>query len=248
MKTDSRFYLPDGSTVAGLREARKIDGAVPSVTTVTAIYPKPWLARWKLDQVLHAALTLPQQPGETLDGFAARVQDDAEAQAAHARDLGSRAHDAILQFGGVTPDIAPVFECWRNWQPAEKTVWTERVLFGPDYAGRADRLQLGDGGYFLDDFKIRSKARTYDEDCIQLAAYLEALPIEQWVYARCRSIVVQADGSTILVREWSDTELAEAYDTFRKLHTIWCRVNNFFPSRSEHSPVRPVNSSLPQLV
>ena len=46
-----------------LRDARKLS-LVPSVTTILKVAAKPGLEMWKLEQMLLAALTLPQRPDE----------------------------------------------------------------------------------------------------------------------------------------------------------------------------------------
>ena len=46
-----------------LRDARTLD-LVPSVTTILGVAAKPGLEKWKQEQVLLAALTLPRQDGE----------------------------------------------------------------------------------------------------------------------------------------------------------------------------------------
>lgn len=234
MKDSNRFYLPDGSTVVGLRAARKTENALPSVTTLLSCWPKPWLLNYKLNQMRDAALTLPRQPDESDDEFFERVSLDAEAHAKAGADRGSAVHDIILRGGKLDQSelALPPIRAWAEWQPKdERTIWTEKVLFGVGYAGRADRLQISQERqcYFLDDFKIRQTARIYDEDRLQLAAYHEALPLENWVHTRPRSIVIQADGEKIIVREWTDDELADAYTAFTRCKMLWCTANNYWP-------------------
>ena len=78
-----------------LRDARKHQ-LVRSVTTILNIRHQEGLQRWKMNQVLESALTLPKLDGETLDEFALRVKSDSEEHARQARERGIRAH-AILE-------------------------------------------------------------------------------------------------------------------------------------------------------
>jgi hypothetical protein len=53
-----------------LREAKEL-GLLPSVTTILNVMAKPGLERWKLEQAIHSALTLPRQKMEWDDWWAA---------------------------------------------------------------------------------------------------------------------------------------------------------------------------------
>ena len=86
-----------GLRATDLRDARKL-GLVPSVTTVLAVVAKPQLEKWKRDQSVMAALTLPRQDGETEETLLRRIYTDSEAQAKAAAEEGTRIHDAIEQY------------------------------------------------------------------------------------------------------------------------------------------------------
>src|SRR5688500_8209761 len=58
-----------------LRDARKLN-LVPSVTTIIKSASAPGLERWKLDQMMHAALTLPRMDGEPEGAWIDRVWND----------------------------------------------------------------------------------------------------------------------------------------------------------------------------
>ena len=55
-----------------LRDARKLN-LVPSVTTIIKVASQPGLDRWKQEQVLLAALTLPKVNDESDDDYIARI-------------------------------------------------------------------------------------------------------------------------------------------------------------------------------
>ena len=60
-----------------LRDARK-HGYVPSVTTIIGMAAKPSLENWKINQALNSAITLKQNPGETLEQFTHRCKRDSK--------------------------------------------------------------------------------------------------------------------------------------------------------------------------
>ena len=81
------WYLPDGApyyTLIGangkeravtLRDARKVM-ARPSVTGIIRCAAAPQLEKWKRNQVLLAALTLPHRPDESEQAWLERVEQD----------------------------------------------------------------------------------------------------------------------------------------------------------------------------
>ena len=84
-----------------LRDARKMN-LVPSVTTVMKIAAKPGLDVWKNEQLLLAALTLPKVEGETEKEFIARVVSDSKETGKRAAERGTRIHESIERWYGVT--------------------------------------------------------------------------------------------------------------------------------------------------
>mgnify|MGYP001544453461 FL=1 len=89
----AHFEGPAGSATT-LREARKL-GLVPSVTEVLQVIAKPQLERWKREQAILSALTLPRLPDEPSASLMARIDADASRQAQEAASEGSAIHDAI---------------------------------------------------------------------------------------------------------------------------------------------------------
>lgn len=187
--TDGRpcYELPkaDGKGMKSptLADARKL-GLVPSVTTILQTLAKPALQSWLIEQAVLAVLTSPRQPGEPDDAFVKRilqVERVQDQEAAKARDVGTQIHDAIEKaFSGQEWDksldafVAPVLA----WQQATgQVVWTEKILVGNGYAGRADALLQGKG-MMLVDFKTTSKLPEKDswlEHKLQTAAYASSI-------------------------------------------------------------------------
>ena len=87
----------DGMRPTTIADARKL-GLVPSVTAIIGIAAKPGLQKWKLQQMLHAALTLPRLPDESTDAFAERVILDSEEQSKKAMERGTELHAAIEEW------------------------------------------------------------------------------------------------------------------------------------------------------
>jgi hypothetical protein len=79
---------------ATLRDARKM-GLVPSVTTIIKCASAPALERWKRDQMMQAALTLPRLDGEAEAAWISRVWTDSGETSRKAAERGTAIHAAI---------------------------------------------------------------------------------------------------------------------------------------------------------
>ena len=107
-----------------LGDARKL-GLLPSVTSILSIVEKKGLTRWKMEQVILAALTLPRLEDEGVDSFAHRVIEDAMAESCKAMDFGSRLHDAIEAIVSKRPckaarDVVPFASKFAAWYSEHK--------------------------------------------------------------------------------------------------------------------------------
>ena len=72
------------------------DGNVmPSITSVIGQLGKPGLEKWKQEQVILAALTLPRENSETDMDFAKRIIEDSREKSKQAAELGSTIHNLI---------------------------------------------------------------------------------------------------------------------------------------------------------
>lgn len=165
-----------------LRDARKF-GYVPSVTTVMGVMAKPGLERWKIDQALMAALTLPRIEGESLDDFKKRAAEDAKQHAIQAADLGTSVHASLESYFTGGPYLAehkPFVEAASrvidetfpntNWHP-------EKSFCSPlGYGGKVD---LHSSNVVIDfktkEFGPDDKIKAYDEQIMQLDAYRHGL-------------------------------------------------------------------------
>lgn len=255
----ARWYLPDGSpfcrvemkTKPGqfrrpyVREAAKA-GAVPSVTSVLKVIASPGLERWKQEQVLQSALTLPRAEGESLDDFARRAADDARRQAEEAAEYGTRIHEAVEEWvvTGRVPDgelAAPVeaFAAWWDTAPLGHldAIATEEAFVGQGYGGRRDiRVVSGDQvavidiktktgpGWQVNPEKEFKKIKSKLLWPVQLAAY--ALPLVSPDRPRRINVILTPSG-LCHAHEWLREEFFRDVETFQAALAIWRNMNQW---------------------
>lgn len=214
-----------------LRDARK-KGYVPSVTTVLKAIAKPGLERWKAEQLLMAALTLPRKEGEIEADWIGRVYEDAQAQAIAAAERGTEIHGAIeaawrgdeydesLHPFVVTP-IKLARNLAGNWLP-------EKSFASPwGYGGKVD-LHSPD---FVLDFKTKDGdlvgLKCYDEHFMQVAAYAHGLGRPE---ARCGIIFVsRTDPGMARLVMHTPEESAWGWRAFLALLRYWQASNEYAP-------------------
>jgi hypothetical protein len=221
---------------ATLRDARKF-GWYPGVTTITRCAAAPQLERWKQDQVLMAALTLPRIDGETNERLCERILQDSQEQAKEAAKVGTEYHAAIQSHYEGTP---PPEELW----PMVKGV-TETILFHfgeqpwiPEKAcahplGFGTKADLSCEAACLD-FKGKDftkddlpKLDTYDAHHMQLAATREARRLSG---AKCAIVYVSRTVPGLAkVCYVSEEELARGWDMFRALLAYWKANKGYYP-------------------
>lgn len=243
LKTGEPFYeVPYADPTKGIRKATLADarkvGALPGWTTIDRILNKPALNEWKTEQACLAILTTPKQEGESLDAFVHRVLkeekvQDQESQAA--RDIGSAIHEALaLAITGqpwdpqLTPFINPILE----WQcAAGRVLWTEKILLGDGYAGRADCL-LESSALTLVDWKTTTtvpKSGSYFEHRAQLAAYAKALgQTGDKAIVTCNVYISKKEPGKFAVFHHDDWDLT--YEKCcRPMIALWQQINNYAP-------------------
>jgi hypothetical protein len=241
----SHFYTPDGAPLyevemksnagkfrrANLGDAKKA-GAWPSVTTINRMWAAPQLEAWKINNAILAAITLPRIAGESDDAFAKRVAEDAVKPSSEAADLGSTVHRAIEIYvsGKGLPDdnmakyVNPVAE----WIKSEGIKFTEfesiHVNREMKYGCRVDAIG-GDnyGKFVLVDWKTqrgyKGKMTAYDEHGQQIianGAAVSGIVIDRLIDVYVSTADVDSNGTAvIMVKEWSEEELATAWEMFR---------------------------------
>jgi hypothetical protein len=213
-----------------LRDARKLN-LVPSVTTVLNVAAKPALTQWLLNQVLLAALTLPRRDLESEDQYIARILDDSKEQGRSAADAGTEIHASIQGFyeGQVLRDVGHrehVVGCDVRLREAfGLQSWVAEKAFSHDlgFGGKCDLHSVEGDGIVADiktkEFDDPKKVEGYDEHLMQLAAYRVGLGIPN---ARCANVFVSRNvKGLVVVKEWSQEDLARGWDMFQHLLAFW---------------------------
>ncbi len=248
------WYAPDGSpayTIVGangkerpttLRDARKL-GLLPSVTGIIRMAAAPALERWKRNQVLMSAMTLPAVAGESSDAFIARVEQDWQEQGRAAADRGTAIHGAIERhYRGEPPD-----EDFWPWVKAAKLAIADGCGLGSYEASywsaeRSFASRIGYGGktdlhssvWTID---VKSKdgdptedvPKLYDEHLMQLAAYRVGLGTP---LARCGILFVGRDAPKAQFVEATAEDLQQGWKMFAALLDFWCAKNGYRPCRT----------------
>jgi hypothetical protein len=214
-----------------LRDARKL-GYVPSVTTIMRSAAAPGLERWKAEQLLMAALTLPRRPHEPETEWLRRVREDSVTQAKAAADRGSAIHGAIEQHfrGGTPPEpLMPWVDvvvgeirkrCGeRRWLP-------ERSFASPlGYGGKPDLYSPE----WIVDIKTKDgveDAKLWDEHPMQLAAYRRALCRG----ARAGILFVDRVDPVCRFIEVPEDDMKRGLVMFDHLFGYWKAKNNYDPA------------------
>lgn len=224
-----------------LRDARKMD-LVPSVTTIMKIAAKPGLEQWKLEQMLLAAMTLPQLPDEPEKAYIARIVADSKESGKQAAEKGTRIHESIERWYGGDKnvehvDTAKAFEeaVFNHFKTHPMQDWLTERSFSSNlgFGGKVDLYckpdQYAPTGIVLDakskDFGPDDKVEAYDEHLMQLAAYRHGLGVP---HARCaNAFASRTHPGLIKVVEWSEEDLVKGWEMFQCLLRFWKLKNNF---------------------
>lgn len=213
-----------------LRDARKLN-LVPSVTTIIKVASQPGLDRWKQEQVLLAALTLPKVDDESDDDYIARILDDSKDAARSAADAGTDIHAAIEAFY-----MGQQYDRHREHVQGAHNLLLSTYGHQPWVAERSFCHELGFGGKvdlhapgFVVDVKTKefadpAKIDGYDEHRMQLAAYRVGLGMPQ---ARCANLFVSRSvpGLSVL-KEWTEEDISTGWQMFCHLLQFWQLKNN----------------------
>ena len=215
-----------------LRDARKLN-LLPSVTTIIKCAASPGLEAWKLNQMLLAALTLPRIDGEPEEEFVQRVVKDSKEHAKMALERGTAVHSAIeSMYSGVMHSEYAEHQagCYRaieleygitEFQPEK--AFAHELGFG----GKVDLFSKEGNGVVLDvkskEFSDPTKVQGFDEHMMQLAAYRMGLDLPD---ARCANVFVSVTNpGLVVVKEWSQEDLARGWLMFHSLLNYWQAKN-----------------------
>ena len=208
-----------------ITDAKKI-GLVPSVTTILKVLDKPGLNRWKLNQVMMAALTLPKIDGESLSDFEDRAWEDSNKHSEYARNRGTEIHGAVENYfltGRINPDFTAEIKA------VVKSLESE---FGhPEWlAERSVSSPLGFGGkvdlhshnivvdYKTKDFDKDHLPKSYDEQAMQLAAYRACINPD----AICANLYISRDNPGLVhLHVWDNKDISRGWKMFTHLLKYW---------------------------
>jgi hypothetical protein len=220
-----------------LRDARKLD-LVPSVTTIIKQAAAPGLERWKINQTLLAALTLPRIDGEPEDAYLDRIIRDSGEQARKAAERGTQIHAAIQgHFEGQSVSA----EMWPFVKGAKEKLtetfgprrWKCETSFAHElgFGGKTDLHTLTGETCLLGDIKTKEfdsvddKKLAWDDHACQLSAYKKGLFTDD-TPLKCFNIFVSTTVPGLChIHIWSEEEIQRGWKMFRSLLSYWQAKN-----------------------
>lgn len=219
-------------------------GHYPSVTSILKVWPKEALDRWKIEQAIMSAITLPRLPGESDDDFAKRVVHDMGEEAKGAASKGTIMHDMLATrlTKGMWPTQAvndgwgPWAEAWESWIKTEivKVHKSEEVLLNHrlGYAGTVDLVaDTRQWGFCVLDFKnqnVRDKGPAfYDEWLFQLSAYAACL--EEKPQNLVSLVLNRNKPDAPAVKVWDLDDVPRAWAIFKTCMALWVLNKNYDP-------------------
>ena len=217
-----------------LRDARQ-HGYVPSVTTIIGMAAKPSLENWKINQALNSAITLTQDPGESLEAFTYRCKEDSKAIGKSAAERGTIIHAMIEQgfMGGKETKAYKVIKKYLDENfPDEEWVAEDSFCSTDGYGGKIDLYSKS--GIFVD-FKTKDGLKdkqasklVYDDHGMQLSAYAEGCNFKE--PERVSIFVDREDPELIVVYKWDKETHVRHMAMFNSLLSYWKLVKKYDPS------------------
>jgi len=228
---------------------------VPSVTTVLTVIAKPALEKWKVEQGILSALTLPRIPDEPEEVYLARVMDDSKQQALNAAAEGTRIHRAIeAHFDGrdyperFVPHVAATLAEIKRLFPDVDDWISEKTFAHPLGFGGATDLHSPSTGIVVDykgrdgdftevDAYGKQKKLAWDQHW-QLAAYQVGLGIRPFQTfdmdpplfspTQCANIFVsRTHPGKVASHVWSADDIAYGWEVFSKALDLWKSLKRY---------------------
>jgi len=218
-----------------LRDARKF-GYLPSVSAILKVAASPGLEKWKRDNLLMAALTLPKIEGETVDEFAERVEKDANDQATKARDLGTEIHASLEKFYMNESFTTKHFEFVHGAALAitdhfGNQEWNAEKSFA-SALGYGGKIDLHNDKIVIDfktsAFDDAAKKEGYPEHIMQLVAYGEGLGLKDYRIANV--FVSTSTPGLVKIVEYTEEQKRTAWRKFLCLLNYWMLDKGYFPN------------------
>jgi hypothetical protein len=221
-----------------LRDARKLR-LLPGVSSIVRCAAAPGLEKWKQNQVLLAALTLPKLPDEKETDWIERVWVDSKAQAAAAAEKGKAVHAAIEDhFKGIAPPdhLWVIVKSVRDalYDKFGLVEWEAEKSFAHSlgYGGKRD-LRSKTGLITLDfktkEFGLDSKGKidkelAWDENLIQLCGY--TMDDEPEAVLANVFVSVSTPG-LVYIHTWDIMDRGRGNRMFKGLLHYWQAKNNY---------------------
>ena len=250
----SHWYAKDGSPKhfeapnrkpTSLREARKSNGWVPSVTTILNVVSKPALTNWiaeeaamtAAEELFDAEWTLPQfntvsskylpTDRQWARGVCARSREKTMAKA----DAGTAIHNILEDyFKGEQPQPCNQELCESVWAMLVDKCGLQKWI--PE--ATVVNIEMGYGGKcdlhskeWVVDFKtkdeVNEKTRGYGEQAAQLAAYAHGLGLG---HARTANLFIsRSDGAL----QWFEHKDTMAWERFKAALMLWQVTKKYGP-------------------
>lgn len=231
------FEVPYADPSKGMRSTTKADarklGLLPSVTGINGVVRKPQLEAWIQTQIVLAALTLPQNIGESHDAFARRVVEDSGKEGRSAADFGTRVHalvESYLRNGSHSFDItsyeSQFLDGFVKWADGVglNPVTLEKTFGSVEegYGGTVDFIGGAMGIPCLIDWKTQRTSPNkpvtfYPEYPTQLIAYKKGLKLTE---ERLVSVVISStEPGRVENFMWFEED--EAWEVFKAKRTIF---------------------------
>ena len=217
-----------------LRDARQW-GYVPSVTTIIGVAAKPSLENWKVNQALNSAITLEQDPGESIEDFTNRCKQDSKKIGRDAAERGTIIHAMIEQgfMGGKETKAYRVIKDYLDENfPGEEWIAEDSFCSTSGYGGKIDLYSKS--GIFVD-FKTKDGLKdkqasklVYDDHGMQLSAYAEGCNFKE--PERVSIFVDREDPELIAVYRWDKETHVRHMAMFNSLLSYWKLVKKYDPS------------------
>lgn len=222
-----------------LRDARKL-GLVPSVTEVLQLISRPGLERWKREQAVLSALTLPRLPDEASGALLARIDQDASRQAQEAADEGTAIHDAIeASFAAkpyperYRPHVGAVYRMLEDNYP-DVTDWVAEARFAhpSGFGGKVDIHSPS--ARIVGDYKGKDLAPDDDRQLAydqhwQLGGYAIGLG---WAESGIRGFnifVSRSHPGHARFHEWTSAKMLQGMNVFRDTLSLWRSMKDYRP-------------------
>ncbi|MCK5133248.1 MAG: hypothetical protein KAR40_13985 [Candidatus Sabulitectum sp.] len=220
-----------------LRQAR-VKNLFPSVTTIMKVIAAPGLERWKQNQILQAAATLPNIEGESTDDWCKRVIVDAGEHGKDAREKGTAIHGAIErhyvgQEHEFKDEVLAVTRLLSKLGIVN--ISTEKSFVSPlGYGGKVDFEGIDNNGnsvvidFKTTDFKGKGK-KQWPEMIMQLSAYARGVGTQG---ARLINIFISRnlDKPEVDFYEWSEQECVDGLRKFDLALEFWQLDKKYKPS------------------